>query len=373
MRRLLYVATALAVVAIGSTGGVAHAATPVEVDRFDFDQRAMCDITEKWTERLLETHEHGTWAEMDLELSDADLVRLGLPTSAVLRAQRYERPTLVTKDGRTFDVPLTELEAEMQRSINAAGGPSLVTWAGTGCFGIRPGSFYLIITDESIALCSLAHLYGSAISTAGHCGRTGDTATVIAGLGNRADATGVILLDFGTFGASHDNGLGNDYATIGINSDLMGLVTPTMCFWGGPRGVYTKTGEVVGVDTRGNNGPSVSLTPDPMLAQTIVHYGHGAGVGAGGTPRVAEAIAWGTDHFMFSGAIAPGDSGSGANTLLGDTVGANMQAAGIITHIWVDPLMRDGIGIMGGTRATKVGTPTDGQILPYPIPIQGLP
>lgn len=308
---------------------------------------------------------------MELELSDADLARLELPSADALRAQRYGSPTLVTRDGRTFDVPLEALEAEMRASINAAGGPSLVTWAGTGCFGIRPGSFYMIITNDGISLCSLAHLYGSAISTAGHCGSTGDTATVIAGLGNRADATGVILLDFGTFGASHDNGLGDDYATIGINSDLMSLVTPTMCFWGGPRGTYTKTGAVVGVDVL--NGPSVSLTPDPLLAQTLVHYGHGLGVGAGGTPRVAEAIAWGSDHFMFSGAISPGDSGSGANTLLGDAVGDNMEAAGIITHIWVDPLMRDGIGIMGGTRATKLGTPTDGQIVPYPIPISGLP
>lgn len=373
MRRLLCLATAISVVFIGSSAGAARASEAVAVDEFELDNEAMCDITEKWTEKLLESHEHGTWAEMAFELSDADLVRLGLPTSGVLRAQRYARPTLVAKTGATFDVPLAELEAEMRRSVNAAGGPSLVTWAGTGCFGIRPGSFYLVITDESIALCSLAHLYGSAISTAGHCGETGDTATVIAGLGNRADATGVILLDFGTFGASHDNGLGDDYATIGINSDLMGLVTPTMCFWGGPRGVYTKAGAVAGVDFSGNDGPSVSVTPDPMLAQSIVHYGHGAGVGAGGTPRVSEAIAWETDHFMFSGAIAPGDSGSGANTLLGDTVGANMQAAGIITHIWVDPLMRDGIGIMGGTRATKLGTPTNGQIVPYPIPISGLP
>ena len=370
MRRFQFLATVVVAIVVGSLGGVAHASDAVEVSQFEFDGKAMCEINERWTEKLLETHEHGTWAEMKLELTDRDLASLGLPSSDVLRAQRYPQPTLVTKDGRTFDVPLAELEREMQASINLAGGPSLVTWAGTGCFGIRPGSFYLIIDGGSISLCSLAHLYGSAISTAGHCGQTGSTATVIAALGNRPDATGVVLLDFGTFGSSHDNGLGDDYATIGINSDLMGLVTPTMCFWGGPRGVYAKTGDVAAIDAR--NG-SVSVNPDPLLAQTIVHYGHGAGVGAGGTPRVAEAIAWRPDHFMFSGAIAPGDSGSGANTLLGDTVGANMQAAGIITHIWVDPLMRDGIGIMGGTRATKLGTPTSGQIVPYPIPISGLP
>jgi hypothetical protein len=77
---------------------------------------------------------------------------------------------------------------------------------------------------------------------------------------------------------------------------------------------------------------------------------------------------------MFNGVIAPGDSGSGANTLLGDSVGANMEAAGIVTHIYIDPLMRKGIGIMGGTRATEVsGNLANGQLIPYPVPIRGLP
>jgi hypothetical protein len=79
-----------------------------------------------------------------------------------------------------------------------------------------------------------------------------------------------------------------------------------MCFWGGPRGMYTNTGQVVGVNFPNNSLISqVSLTPDPTLAQTVVHYGHGTGVGAGGTPRAGEAIAWGASHFMFFGAISP--------------------------------------------------------------------
>jgi hypothetical protein len=77
---------------------------------------------------------------------------------------------------------------------------------------------------------------------------------------------------------------------------------------------------------------------------------------------------------MFTGVLTPGDSGSGSNTLAGDTVGATMEAAGINTHIYVDPLMRKGIGIMGGTRATQVaGTLANGQIVPYPVPAPGLP
>lgn len=120
--------------------------------------------------------------------------------------------------------------------------------------------------------------------------------------------------------------------------------------------------------------PQVHLNPDPSLAQVVVHYGHGLGVGTGGTPRAGVALAWLPDHFMFFGAVSPGDSGSGANVLLGEGLGRTMQAAGIITHIWVDPMMREGVGIMGGTRATQVkATLVDGELLPYPFPGPGLP
>ena len=368
MKRVIELSLALALIAVGLQAGPASA-SDLSVSEFTIDPDALCDIRDEWIADTLSKHPEGTWAEMKLELTDAHLERLGLPSREVLTSRDFSQPTMVTEDGRTFDVPLAELENAMAVSTNAE--PTLATFAGVGCLGIRPGAFYLIESGNSISLCSLAHLYGSSISTAGHCGRTGDTATVIAGTGNREDVTGLILLDFGTFGTSRDNGLGDDYALINIDPAYSALVTPTMCFWGGPRGVYAAEGEFASLQSGGN--PGLTVNPDPLLAQTIVHYGHGAGVGAGGTPRVGEAIAWLPDHFMFTGAIAPGDSGSGANTLLGDAVGANMEAAGIITHIWIDSLMRDGIGIMGGTRATKVGTPTNGQIVPYPLPLNGLP
>jgi hypothetical protein len=110
------------------------------------------------------------------------------------------------------------------------------------------------------------------------------------------------------------------------------------------------------------------VTPDPTLVQQVVHYGHGAGIGTGGTPRSGTAITWRPDMFAFFGAITPGDSGSGSNTLTGDTVGANREAAGINTHIYVDASLRTGVGLMAGTRATQVGTVANGQILPYPAP-----
>jgi hypothetical protein len=378
MRRAARLLLAALMVAVGLQGGLVRAEEQLEITEFTVDPDTLCDIRDEWTEQLLATHKPGTWAKMKFEATDSQLSRMGLPSKAVLSSRRYARPTLVTKDGRFYDVPTRALEQAVAGPA-AAAEPTVASVAGAGCLGIRPGALLLLITGNSIGWCSMAHVYGSPgsydISTAGHCGRPGDTATVIAATGNRGDATGVVLLDFGTFATSHDGGLGNDWALIDIAPAYQGLVSPTMCFWGGPRGMYTNTGQVVGVNFPNNSLiPQVSLTPDPTLAQTVVHYGHGAGVGAGGTPRAGEAIAWGASHFMFFGAISPGDSGSGANTLLGDAVGANMEAAGIMTHLYIDPLMRQGLGIMGGTRATSVaGTLANGQIVPYPAPAPGLP
>ena len=362
VKTALVVMLALPLVLAPGAAGEATEAEGLRLSEFRVDEDAMCEIRDEWIDDLLATHPHGSWAPMKFEPTDSQLNRMGLPSSDVLLSRRFPRPTIVSQDGRFHEIPMGE--------FNAAMDPAVASFAGNGCLGIRPGAWLLLLNDGSVGWCSLAHLYGSSISTAGHCGKGGDIATIIAAVGNRGGVAGPVLLDFGTFKSSQDGGLGNDSALISINSAYMNLVTPTMCFWGGPRGVYTKTGGTV---TFNWNQGSVSVNPDPFLPQAVVHYGHGTGVGAGGTPRAGVSTHWGTSHFMFSGAIAPGDSGSGANTLTGDSAGANMEAAGIITHIYVDPLMRQGIGIMGGTRASRVGTPTNGQIVPYPVPISGLP
>jgi hypothetical protein len=319
----------------------------------------MTQLREDWTNRILATHQPGTWAPLKMELSDRHLDMMGLPSAATLRAMDFSKPTAFHADGstETFD-------------------PALVSFAGTGYFGIRPGALILLISGNSIGWCSAAHVYGSAgaydISTAGHCGNTGDIATVIGVVGNNTP----VLIDFGKFSSSRDGGVGNDWAIIDIYPQYQHLVTPTMAFWGGPRGIYTKTGAVAGITFSQNNllRPQINLNPDPLLAQQIAHYGHGAAVGTGGTPRTGTALAWGSTHFMFFGVLTPGDSGSGSNTITGDTVGATMEAAGINTHIYVDPLMRKGLGIMAGTRSTAVsGTLANGQLVGYPVPIQILP
>lgn len=332
---------------------------------FALPDEAWCEVRDAWIEEILATHAEGTWAPLAFHPTDEQLVKLGLPTAAALRAADLSQPTMFLPDGRTEQVAL----------------PSVATHAGAGCFGIRPGALLLTITDEAIGWCTMAHVYGAPgsyqISTAGHCGGVGDVATVVAGFGNRDGVEGPIVLDFGKYAKSTgDGGVGRDWALIGIDAAYQHLVSPTMCAWGGPTGMYTKTGATVGVRfPRNGLVPDVTVNPDPTLAQTIVHYGHGAGVGfPAGTPRAGEVIHWGADHFMFFGAISPGDSGSGSNAVGGDTLGATREAAGINTHIYVDALMRNGVGVLAGTRATEVAaTLADGQLLPYPAPVEGAP
>jgi hypothetical protein len=357
----------VAVVTIAATGaGAAPASTiaqPVSVQEFTVAPKAMATLQAHWL-RQLRAHGVGTWAPLKMRLSDEDLALLGLPPAQVLQAQSFDRPTMIDTAGNTSPVDLAPL----------------ATFAGTGFVGIRPGAFLLIIEDTGISWCSLAHVVGSPgsyrISTAGHCGPVGQRATVIAAMGNHAGTLNPIVLDFGSFSASTNQGVGNDWALIDIAARFQSLVTPTMAFWGGPRGTYTKTGATATVRFPSSGGvPSITTnTEDPLLAQGIVHYGHGTGIGAGGTPRSGTSIHWGLDHFMFFGAVSPGDSGSGANTLGGDSVGATMEAAGIITHRWIDTKMSDGLGIMAGTRSTALHTPVArGQLLGYPAPIPLLP
>ena len=370
---VLLVPFGLAVPGAPATG----AAEPLVLREFTIDPAVLGEIRDEWVDDLLATHPEGTWGTMAFHPNDDQLRRMGLPSREFLREHRFERPTLVFPDGSVEvldDLPSAD-------GTDATSTSGLVSVAGAGWFGIRPGALLLTITPEVIGWCSLAHVYGAtgsyAISTAGHCGKVGDIGTVIAGTGSRAGATGVVLLDFGKYTKSTgDGGIGKDWALVGVDAPWQKLVTPTMCFWGGPVGAYTKTGATVaaGVPNRIPGNPTVSANPDPFLVQGIVHYGHGTGVGAGGTPRAGTAFHWGATTMIWEGVITPGDSGSGSNTMTGDAVGAVREAAAINTHIFVDPTLKTGIGFMAGTRVTSVtATLANGQLVPYPVPVAGAP
>jgi hypothetical protein len=380
LRRLGAVGCALALTAL--IGASAAEARTITLREYRVPGGSAAALQQSFADQILSRHAEGTWAPLRFELSNRDLALMGLPSKRVLFRQRYRTPTAFYSGGRAVRLGARKGSGRKPRGGSGGGGsgsagPGVVSFAGAGFFGIRPGAWLLFIDENSgsVGWCTMAHVYGSPgsyeISTAGHCGKSGDIATVIGVVGNHTP----VLIDFGTFKTSHDGGLGNDWALISIRPEYQNLVTPTMAFWGGPIGMYTSQGEVVDVHIPLNGKPpSVTLNPTPALVQQVVHYGHGLGVGAGGTPRSGTAITWGTNHFMFFGAANFGDSGSGVNTLGGDAPGDNREAAGIFTHIVVDPLVRDGLGILGGTRATQVaGTLANGQLLPYPAPVPAAP
>ena len=374
------IAAALSLVAAGAMGTAAQARV-VKVGEYRLSDSTLGKLRTDWVNQIYAHHSYGTWAPMKFDLTDRDLALMGLPPKRVLIKHRYSAPTAFYPSGRMVRMRTSAKGGRKPPpggSSGTAAGPSVASFAGTGFFGIRPGAWLLFITPDSVGWCSAAHVYGSPgayqISTAGHCGKAGDTVTVIGAVGNHTESgTPVpVLIDIGRISSSTgDAGIGKDWALIGIDSTWQNLVTPTMAFWGGPIGMYRATGEVVSADlTKG----SITTNPNPTLVQGVVHYGHGAGIGAGGTPRAAASINWRSNYFTAFGAISPGDSGSGSNTVLGDAVGANRQAAGINTHIYVDPSLKTGLGYLAGTRATLVsGTLANGQILPYPAPLPILP
>ena len=362
------------------------AAPAVEISEFTISDGTAAELRLRWGQQLIDRYGVGAWAPMRFDLGNEELALLGLPSKAALLANDYELWTRFDGD-RAIPVARSTAGKGGGKNGGGDGGGSdaspdtpVAAYAGAGFFGIRPGAWLLVFSGDTISLCSMAHVYGSPgaydISTAGHCGKTGDIAAMVGLIGGDIP----VILEIGKFGqGTGDGGIGRDWALIDIYATHQALVTPTMAFWGGPFGMYEKNGSLASLEYAGRfpSTPSVSVEPDPFLAQQVVHYGHGLGLGTGvGTPRTGTAIDWRPDYFTFFGAITPGDSGSGTNTVTGDSVGAQREAAGINTHIYLDGLepFKTGTGYLAGTRATLVPAPlANGQLLAYPAPIPILP
>jgi hypothetical protein len=247
LRRLALATTALVLV-LACTAQ----ARIVPISEYRLSDARLDTLRDHWVDQLLARHSVGTWAPMKFTLTNADLKLMGLPPKRVLLAHHYRRPTVVRPDGRMWT-----LGARTRKGGHGGGGGSntagggTISYAGAGFFGIRPGAWLLTVTDKEIGWCSMAHVYGTPgayqISTAGHCGKVGDTATVIGAVGDhQVGGTPVpVLLDFGKYTSSTgDAGIGKDWALISVDPSDQALVSPTMAFWGGPRGMFTSVGEV---------------------------------------------------------------------------------------------------------------------------------
>jgi hypothetical protein len=185
--------------------------------------------------------------------------------------------------------------------------------------GIRPGSWML-----EPAGCTMNFVFRSgtnfAIGTAGHCANAGDPVVLVTLAPGTANP---VLVEIGTVSVSRNNGIGDDFALVPINPVLNAWVSPTMSVVAGPCGSYT------------GSGP-----------ESVWHYGHGVGIGTGGTPRAGVALTWQAAAFGWDGAGIFGDSGSAVR------VGTGLQAAGDLTHLVVDTNWLP--SFIAGTRMSRI-------------------
>jgi hypothetical protein len=173
-----------------------------------------------------------------------------------------------------------------------------------------------------------------AIGTAGHC-IDGNEPIVLLTVAPGGDNP--VLVELGNVLLKRNAGIGKDYALVEIPPALHSWVFPTESVVGGPCGVFTE------------NNP-----------QPVAHYGHGVGVGTGGTPRAGMGFAldedpigvkgtdwdWDSDSIVWAGLINGGDSGSAVRV-------GTLPAVSNLTH---------GIGITGlepsaiawGTRVSTI-------------------
>lgn len=208
----------------------------------------------------------------------------------------------------------------------------------SGYVGIRPGSEMI-----SPAGCTMNFVFRksgvSAIGTAGHCvdkvGQPVTLLTVAPGTNNP------VIVTIGNVISRSDNGVGSDFALVSIKPELQSWVFPTIAQVGGPCGSYTADGTAP--DVNGWN-PFVKGENPIEAGESIHHYGHGLGIGTGGTSRAGVATAWTTDAFYWAGAVIFGDSGSAARV-------GNFQAAGDVTHLIVNLKFA---AYNAGTRITKM-------------------
>jgi hypothetical protein len=211
---------------------------------------------------------------------------------------------------------------ELAARVDAANGAPVAAPSDAplpGEIGIRPGSWMI-----APAGCTMNFVFGSpgsySIGTAGHCGKNGEDVVLLTLAPGGANP---VLVELGSVQKSVDGGIGNDFALVSIRPELQSWVSPTIAVVAGPCGSYTGSG------------------PEPVF-----HYGHGLAVGTGGTPRAGLALKWESTAFGWSGAAAPGDSGSAVR------VNTGMQAAGDLTHLVVDTRWLP--SYIAGTRISRI-------------------
>jgi hypothetical protein len=99
-KRFLAGAAAVALATIG-LGGLSTGATAssggerLVVDEFRLSDAAITTLRDSFVDRIEATYPVGSWAPLRMELDDADLAVMGLPSRAELRAADLSRPVVI--------------------------------------------------------------------------------------------------------------------------------------------------------------------------------------------------------------------------------------------------------------------------------------
>src|SRR5439155_8106139 len=135
-----------------------------------------------------------------------------------------------------------------------------------------------------------------------------------------------VLVNIGTVVARKfsDARIAPDYAIVSIRPELTPWVFPTIAVIGGPCGAYTGSGLAQIPIPRIFRGQDSAIGPEQ-----VVHYGHGLGIGTGGTPRTGVSLYWESNAYYWDSPSIFGDSGSPVRV-------SNLQAAGNLTDLVVD-------------------------------------
>lgn len=221
---------------------------------------------------------------------------------AVAGAVPYEAGWAIPLKGESPSWYTSELAAR----VHAAGGAPVAAPADAPLpseVGIRPGSW--MIAPYGCTMNFVFQKSGAlGIGTAGHCAdKTGQKVVLLTLAPGRGNP---VLVEIGSVVARQNGGVGKDFALVSIYPELYPWVSSTMAVVGGPCGSYA------------GSGP-----------ETVWHYGHGIGIGTGGTPRAGVALTWKADSYGWDGAAIFGDSGSGVRV-------TDLKAAGNLTHLVVD-------------------------------------
>jgi hypothetical protein len=215
-----------------------------------------------------------------------------------------------------------ELLAKARRKPTPVPAAALPDAPASGFVGIRPGS--MAVFPYGCTMAFVLRKSGKlAIATAGHCvdkvGQHVTLVTIAPGTDNP------VLVDIGAVVERKftESKLAPDYAIVAIRPALYDWVFPTIAEVGGPCGAYTGNG-VAQVPV-----PTVFKGQEPQVEpEVLFHYGHGLGIGTGGTPRSGVALYWDAVSYWWTSPSMLGDSGSPVRT-------STLQAAGNLTDLVV--------------------------------------